>query len=618
MGKKGSKRRGKRQFQVSTETTAGDARISELRGTAAASAKRPKAANQVSDDPFADIHRSAPPLSELGAVDAPNMDMLRETIEIRADTATGMVYPTAARLLACLDNLSTEDSAAVAERTFAWLVYPVSAMRFKSQFWDRRCVLLRRDPTHYASLCSVGELRRLLSECPLKYGEHIDVTSYRVAGGRRTLNSAGVASSQTVWQAFELEGWCLRFVRPHDQLRRLWQLMSQFEEYFGCGVALNVYVTPQPKPGQKNQGFAPQFSGVDIFMMQVSGSQRLRLYTPPHADAMWPRSASGDLHSSTIGDPFLDVVLSPGALLYIPRGIVFQACTEYGGDDSPSLELRLSTSPSTTYHDLLAIALPRALELATAEVPALRQHLPNDYLRYMGVCFSNHVDGENKIQPSNMRLPVGVHPALRDARAELEDSTLATARAQAKKRFVAHVHALAAKVVNHWLPLDSAADQMAKKQLLEERLPPAYSEQQRACCILGVSANHSTTAVGGSESQLEKTAPLLGPDSLIRLATRQSVRLCIEGEDSVTLYHCLDNATEGTIQFAGRPLYQERGVLFSMEFAPALEFIIGAYPQYVQVQSLPEVEGVEEAVELAGTLFELGVVHLSEVATRAP
>ena len=64
----------------------------------------------------------------------------------------------------------------------------------------------------------------------------------------------------------------------------------------------------------------------------------------------------------------------------------------------------------------------------------------------------------------------------------------------------------------------------------------------------------------------------------IRLATRGSVRLCVENEDTVTLYHCLDNAAAGTIQFSGRPLYQERGVLFSMEFAPALEHIISVYP----------------------------------------
>jgi hypothetical protein len=79
-----------------------------------------------------------------------------------------------------------------------------------------------------------------------QYGEDIDVTSYRVEHGRRTLNASGVAAAQTVWRAFENERWCLRFVRPHDHHRRLWQLMSHLEEFFGCGVAVNAYVTPQP------------------------------------------------------------------------------------------------------------------------------------------------------------------------------------------------------------------------------------------------------------------------------------------------------------------------------------------------------------------------------------
>jgi hypothetical protein len=84
-----------------------------------------------------------------------------------------------------------------------------------------------------------------------------------------------------------------------------------------------------------------------------------------------------------------------------------------------------------------------------------------------------------------------------------------------------------------------------------------------------------------------------------------------EGDQTTcTLYHSLDNAAEGEVQYAGRPLYSERGVLFSIEFAPALDHLISTYPQYVPVAELPEIEAIDEAVELAGTLFELGIVHL--------
>ena len=107
--------------------------------------------------------------------------------------------------------------------------------------------------------------------------------------------------------------------------------------------------------------------------------------------------------------------------------------------------------------------------------------------------------------------------------------------------------------------------------------------------------------------------------SWVRLASRGSVRLCLEensanasegDQTTCTLYHSLDNAAEGEVQYAGRPLYSERGVLFSIEFAPALDHLISTYPQYVPVAELPEIEAIDEAVELAGTLFELGIVHL--------
>jgi hypothetical protein len=51
-------------------------------------------------------------------------------------------------------------------------------------------------------------------------------------------------------------------------------------------------------------------------------------------------------------------------------------------------------------------------------------------------------------------------------------------------------------------------------------------------------------------------------------------------------------------------------VLFSTEFAPALEHLFAAYPAFTEVSKLPGIDDPEEGVQLAGTLFELGVVLL--------
>ena len=71
----------------------------------------------------------------------------------------------------------------------------------------------------------------------------LDITQYSAETGRKTLHSSGLASEDTVWKSLE-SGYSLRFSRPHVHHRGLWALLAQLEEHFGCGVAVNAYVTP--------------------------------------------------------------------------------------------------------------------------------------------------------------------------------------------------------------------------------------------------------------------------------------------------------------------------------------------------------------------------------------
>ena len=304
MGRKGSKNRGKRKLEVTEEPV-----TARQPASASPAPKRPKSAGGARA-PFFANRLDVPPVAPPRLLAPPSLKSLKEPLEMTVDEADSGA-PTGEQLFSYLEDLQDEDSAVAGARTMAWLTYPLSISRFETECWERRCTLLHRGAAHYEPVCSVEDLHRLLADAPLQYGEHIDVTSYRALEGRKTLNAAGgLASESTAWRAFESEGWCLRFVRPHDHLRRLWQLMSQLEEYFGCGVALNAYLTPQPKKsGQTTQGFAPQYAEVDVFIMQVSGKQRFRLYAPTE---LLPRVSSGDLHPETIGKPFMDAVLAPG------------------------------------------------------------------------------------------------------------------------------------------------------------------------------------------------------------------------------------------------------------------------------------------------------------------
>ena len=312
------------------------------------------------------------------------------------------------------------------------------------------------------------------------------------------------------------------------------------------------------------QGFAPQFSEVEVFALQLEGSAHWRLYAPASVDDLHPTEPSHDLHQKSLGEPFLDVQLAAGDLLYIPSGVIFQ--TTNPSTTTTGLELRLSTGAGMSYRDLLASALPRALDLAASEDVTMRRALPSDFLSYMGVSFA----GGTVAAPP----PAGLPPALHEEYSVAAKDEMRR-RAEARTAFQQQLTSMSEKVLAA-LPLDTAADQLAKRQLIDYRLPPAFSRRQLRGCHHGP----------GVKEQV-----VINEGSWVRLCSRGAVRLCIEdnasnspgSQDTVTLYHCLDNATEGTVQYAGRPLYADRGVVFSMEFAPAIDHIITQYPRYVPV-----------------------------------
>jgi lysine-specific demethylase/histidyl-hydroxylase NO66 len=91
---------------------------------------------------------------------------------------------------------------------------------------------------------------------------------------------------------------------------------------------------------------------VEIFVIQTEGKKAWRLY-PPMGNFALPNQASGDLKQEEIGTPSLEVVLSPGDVLYMPRGTVHQAVAEGGkeGGRAASAHLTLSTYQQWSYAD---------------------------------------------------------------------------------------------------------------------------------------------------------------------------------------------------------------------------------------------------------------------------
>lgn len=147
--------------------------------------------------------------------------------------------------------------------------------------------------------------------------------------------------------------------RTHPPLVRF---CGELATELGHPTQCNAYVTP----GGDARGFAFHHDTHDVFVLQVAGRKRWVVHDPVLPSPLRSQSRSGDDLVAAGTPPLLDVELTAGDALYLPRGYVHAAATT----DEPSVHLTVGVS-AITWHDLLA----EVLELAADDV-RFRQSLP--------------------------------------------------------------------------------------------------------------------------------------------------------------------------------------------------------------------------------------------------
>ncbi|MDX6697301.1 MAG: bifunctional lysine-specific demethylase and histidyl-hydroxylase [Solirubrobacteraceae bacterium] len=128
------------------------------------------------------------------------------------------------------------------------------------------------------------------------------------------------------------------------------------ERALGFGVQANAYLTPATA-----QGFAVHHDTHDVFVLQVAGEKRWRIYPPvlelPLKTQKWSPAFDA-------GEPCEELTLRPGDTLYIPRGWPHEAVAT----QADSLHLTVGLHPPTRL-DALRAALD---ELAADDVELRR------------------------------------------------------------------------------------------------------------------------------------------------------------------------------------------------------------------------------------------------------
>ena len=246
---------------------------------------------------------------------------------------------------------------------------PTTLDGFLSDHWDRRPLLVARDePARFDGLLSPAHAERLVSTTGIRApafrlvrdGEQLPLPGYTEDIPWRPGAFTGTAVVDRVAAEFAA-GATIVLQALHVSWHAAALYCRGLERALACPVQANAYWTPAAA-----QGFAVHHDTHDVFILQVAGHKRWRVYEPvlelPLKDQRW----SAELGEP--GPPVMDFVLGPGDTLYLPRGWPHEAETSA----EPSLHLTIGLHPPTRLDAL------RAAVEACADDVELRRALGPD------------------------------------------------------------------------------------------------------------------------------------------------------------------------------------------------------------------------------------------------
>ncbi|MHA6288874.1 cupin domain-containing protein [Maricaulis sp. CAU 1757] len=246
------------------------------------------------------------------------------------------------------------------------LIGPVTAERYFSEFHEKKSLLARRDdPRRYAGLLSIDRIDDIIANQILA-SDQLDMARSEPPVRREdftfetgTIDRGGVANQYR-------RGATIILPQLHNSDAILGEFCRAVEALFSCHVQTNIYLTPP-----NNQGFKTHYDDHDVFVMQVSGEKKWRLYETPLANPYRGEGFRPGDHD--IGEPSEEFVLKAGECLYLPRGLMHDAETH---GEVPSLHITLGLIVKT-WADLMLEAVS---EVALRH-PAFRQALPPGHAR---------------------------------------------------------------------------------------------------------------------------------------------------------------------------------------------------------------------------------------------
>ena len=239
-----------------------------------------------------------------------------------------------------------------AARALGLTLDPVTSREFFDDYCERRpLVVARARPGHFDAVLSDADVERLICESSIrtpafrlvKDGAQLPVSAYTTDIPWRPGRFSGTCLVDRVAQE-HAAGATIVLQALHLHCHSAAVYCRGLEVELGWPVQANAYCTPA-----SSQGFGVHHDTHDVFVLQVSGHKRWRIYEPvvelPLKTQRWsPREGE------RVGEPVQDIVLQPGDTLYLPRGWPHEAVAADGG----SLHITVGLHPPTRIDALRA------------------------------------------------------------------------------------------------------------------------------------------------------------------------------------------------------------------------------------------------------------------------
>ncbi|DBA02889.1 TPA: hypothetical protein N0F65_005916 [Lagenidium giganteum] len=262
------------------------------------------------------------------------------------------------------------------EQSLSELLGGMPIKQFLDEYFEKKPLVVRSSEAKKlfgANLFNRQSMLDVMTKHQLAYGQDLMVCKY-VNGEKETFvpNPNAVQAKRKKVNSLLDNGYSCQFYQPQRYADGLYRTNAAFEAYFGCLAGSSAYLTP---PGA--QALAPHHDDVEVFILQTEGSKHWKLYKPLTELA---GEYSRDLDPAQIGEPWMELTLNEGDLLYFPRGVIHQASTS----KEFSTHVTISVYQHNSWANFMEVALPRIIRRAFDADVEFRRGLPINYLSYMG------------------------------------------------------------------------------------------------------------------------------------------------------------------------------------------------------------------------------------------